>query len=192
VITVADLLVAILGGLVVFPVVFSFGVDPAAGVQLAFVTLPQIFQEMSFGLVVGTGFFLLLFLAALTSAVSILEVPVATLMEVSGLRRKRAALVVTLAVVLAGLPSALSYTPLKLQLFGVPFLDLQDFVFGTIGIIAAGVLLSVCAGWFLGPRTILDEIGGGRRWNGLFMLIVRVIIPLVLLVNLGARLLGPR
>ncbi|MBI4587963.1 MAG: hypothetical protein HY725_03930 [Candidatus Rokubacteria bacterium] len=171
-------------------VVFAFGVDPASGVQLAFVTLPRIFQEMNFGFVLGAAFFLLLFPAALTSAVSILEVPVSTLMDVCGLGRKRAAWMATLAIMLAGLPSALSYTALRVELFGVPLLDLKDFVFGTIGMVVAGLVVSVCAGWFVEPRMILEEIGGGRRWQRLFMLIVRVFIPVVLFANLAARVLG--
>ena len=110
-ITAADLVVAIAGGLVVFPVVFSFGYDPEAGVRLAFVTLPRIFEEMGFGLLFGSTFFLLLFFAALTSAVSILEVPVATLMDVWGISRRRAAAAATGVVMLLGLPSALSAMP---------------------------------------------------------------------------------
>jgi len=97
-ITAADLVVAVLGGFVIFPVVFSFGYDPAAGVPLAFVTLPRIFQEPDFGLLFGTAFFLLLFFAALTSAVSILELPVATLIDVWGISRLWAAASVTAVV----------------------------------------------------------------------------------------------
>ncbi len=143
IITVSDLLVAILGGFVVFPIVFSFGLDPAAGVQLAFVTLPPVFQEMSFGFLLGAIFFLLLFFAALTSAVSMLEVPVATLIDSYGFERKKATLLVSMVIFLVGLPSALSYTPLKLALFGTPLLDIKDFAFGTIGIISAGLVLTI-------------------------------------------------
>lgn len=74
IITVSDLLVAILGGFVVFPIVFSFSLDPASGVKLAFVTLPPVFQEIRFGFLLGAVFFLLLFFAAITSAISMLEV----------------------------------------------------------------------------------------------------------------------
>ncbi|MBI3031528.1 MAG: TIGR00730 family Rossman fold protein [Candidatus Rokubacteria bacterium] len=125
--------------------------------------MPRIFQEMSFGLVLGAAFFLLLFLAALTSAVSILEVPVATLVDACGLDRKRAAWLATLAIMLAGLPSALSYTALRVELFGVPLLDLKDFVFGTIGMVVAGLVVSVCVGWFVEPRMILQGRAMARR-----------------------------
>ena len=178
-ITAADLLVAVMGGLIVFPVVFSFGYDPASGVQLAFVTLPRIFEEMGFGLLFGSTFFLLMFFAALTSAVSILEVPVATLIDVWGIPRRRAAAAATAVVLLLGLPSALSYTALRLELFGVPLLDLKDFAFGTVGMTLGALALSVAAGWFAREKLL----------PGALMVIVRVVVPLALIASLIARLL---
>ncbi len=189
IITVSDLLVAILGGFVVFPIIFSFGLDPAAGVQLAFVTLPPIFQEMSFGFILGAIFFLLLFFAAITSAVSMLEVPVATLIDSYGFERKKATLLVSIAILLVGLPSALSYTPLKLALFGTPLLDIKDFAFGTIGIISAGLVLTIVAGWYLDHGIISRQIGGSRSMQRLFILIIKFFIPMILFTNLVARVI---
>jgi len=189
IITVSDLLIAILAGIVIFPLVFSFGLDPASGVQLAFVALPPIFHELRFGLLLGAVFFLLLFFAAITSSVSMLEVPVATLIDHYGFERKKAASVASLLIILTGLPAALSYTALKLELFGTPLLDLKDFAFGTIGLILAGLILSITAGWFLDPRIIFKEIGGGRVAQQLFRGIIRFLIPAILLVNLVVRLL---
>lgn len=184
VITVSDLLVAILAGFVIFPLVFSFGVDPAFGVQLTFVSLPNIFHEMSSGVFLGAIFFLLLFFAALTSAVSFLEVIVATLMDSWGVKRKRATGIVSVIIILVGLPSALSYTALGLRAFGTPLLDLYDFVFGTLGIIAAGLVLTTVAGWFIDPRIILKHTGGSKRMQKMFMIIIRFFIPVVLFINL--------
>ncbi len=184
IVTVSDLLVAMMAGLVIFPIVFSFGLDPAAGVQLTFVTLPPIFQEMNFGILLGAVFFLLLFFAALTSAVSMLEVPVATLIDTYGFNRKKATLIASIIIILIGLPSALSYTALKLELFGTPLLDLKDYAFGTIGITMAGLILSIIAGWFLDPKIIFEKIGGGKKMQRLFMLIIRFFIPIILLLNL--------
>lgn len=191
IITVSDLTVGILGGFVIFTIVFSFALDPASGVKLAFVTLPAIFQKMSFGTLLGTTFFLLLFFAALTSAVSMLEVPVATLIDSYGFTRKNATLIVSAIIIFMGLPSALSYTTLKLELFGTPLLDLKDFAFGTIGIVAAGFILSTLAGWFLDPDIIYKEIKGGRRIQKMFLLIIRYLIPFVLFINLVARVMKP-
>ena len=189
IITIADLFVAILGGFVVFPIVFSFGLDPASGIKLAFVTLPPIFREMSFGFLLGAVFFLLLFFAALTSAVSMLEVPVATLIDSYGFERKKATSMVSIIVIMIGLPSALSYTALKLELFGMPLLDLKDFAFGTIGIIVAGLVLSIIAGWFIDEDIIFKQIGGSRWIQRLFMLTIKIFIPLVLFINLITRVI---
>lgn len=191
IITVSDMLIAILAGIVIFPIVFSFGLDPAAGVQLAFVALPQVFQEISFGFFLGTVFFLLLFFAALTSAVSMLEVPVSTLIDHYGFERKKAASLASMIIILIGLPSALSYTALELELFGTPLLDIKDYAFGTIGLIIAGLVLSITAGWFLDKNIIFREIGGSRKMQGLFMLIIKFFIPVILFINLAVRLIQP-
>lgn len=188
-ITVSDLTAGLLGGFVVFPIVFSFGLDPGSGVKLAFVTLPPIFQKMSFGIFLGGMFFLLLFFAALTSAVSMLEVPVATLIDSYGFKRKNATLIVSIIIILIGLPSALSYTALKLELFGTPLLDLKDFAFGTIGIVAAGFILSTIAGWFLDPVIITKEIGGNKRAQKLFIFIIKFLIPIILVFTLVAKVI---
>ena len=190
VIAVSDISIAILAGLVIFPLVFSFGLDPSSGVQLTFVTLPLIFHEMEFGLVLGAMFFMLLFFAALTSAVSFLEVPVATLIDHYGMGRKKAAGIVSIIVVVLGLPPALSYTALKLGLFGTPLLDLFDLAFGTLGIITAGLVLTIIGAWFVKREDILAQIGGSNRIQELFMVIVKYFIPLVLIVNLATAIAG--
>lgn len=189
VITVSDLFVALLAGIVIFPLVFSFGVDPASGAQLTFVVLPSIFHEMSFGFFLGPVFFLLLFLAALTSAISFLELPVATLIDSYGFGRKRATATVSLIVILIGLPSALSYTTLQLKLFGAPVLDLYDILFGTFGIIVAGLVITIAAGWFIDPGDIFQQIGGGKRMQKIFISIIKYFIPVVLAIVLVARII---
>jgi NSS family neurotransmitter:Na+ symporter len=135
---------------------------------------------MGFGLLFGSTFFLLLFFAALTSAVSILELPVATLIDVWGISRRWAAASVTAVVMLLGLPSALSYTALRLELFGVPLLDLKDFAFGTVGMTLGALALSVAAGWFV-DEALLREAVGDRPWAvRLFLQTLRFFIPAVL------------
>jgi len=190
IITISDLMVAILAGLIIFPIVFTFGFDPAAGVQLAFVTLPSIFHQMEYGYFFGAVFFLLLFFAAITSAVSMLEVPVSTLIDTYGFDRKKATSLISIIVILIGLPSALSYTTMKLELFGMPILDINDIAFGTIGIILAGLILSIIVGWFLDPDVIFHHIGGERWMQMLFYHIIKFMIPIILFVNLVIRIAG--
>ncbi|MDG6258007.1 MAG: sodium-dependent transporter [Methanomicrobiaceae archaeon] len=190
IIAVSDIAIAILAGLMIFPLVFAFNVDPAAGVNLAFVTLPSVFLNMQFGSVLGTLFFAMLFLAALTSAVSMLEVPVATAIDMYGYPRKRATLLVFGVIILLGLPSALSYTGLRLELFGTPLFDLSDYVFGTLGLIFSGLIVSIVAGWFVDPEWLFAELGGTPMLQRAYLLLVRYCIPAVLFITLVARILG--
>jgi len=184
IIAVADMLVAVLAGLVIFPLVFTAGLDPAAGVNLAFISLPTAFMEIQYGMLLGTLFFLMLFAAALTSAVSMLEVPVAALMDSCGYPRKRATLLVFAVIMLLGLPSALSYTALNLEVFGTPFLDLADYMFGTIGLIVAGLIVSIVGGWFMNRTRICAEIGGCGWQQRAYMVLIRYGVPAILLVTL--------
>jgi NSS family neurotransmitter:Na+ symporter len=179
----ADILIAVLAGLAIFPLVFTAGLDPAAGVNLVFITLPTAFTEIRYGMLLGALFFLMLFAAALTSAVSMLEVPVAALMDSYGYPRKRATLLVFAAIMLFGLPSALSYTALNLEVFGMPFLDLADYAFGTIGLIVAGLIVSVVGGWFMSRTRIYEEIGG-CGWQQRAYMLIRYGVPAILLITL--------
>ena len=104
----ADTAVAILGGLMVFPAVFAFGLKPDAGPALTFTTLPVVFEQMPMGVIVGTLFFLLLTIAALTSSISMLEVPVSYFVDEKKGKRKTAAWIVGVLAFVMGIPSALS------------------------------------------------------------------------------------
>ncbi|WP_292364331.1 MULTISPECIES: sodium-dependent transporter [unclassified Methanoculleus] len=184
IIAAADILIAVLAGLAIFPLVFTAGLDPAAGVNLAFITLPSAFTEIRYGMLLGALFFLMLFAAALTSAVSMLEAPTAALMDSYGYPRKRATLLVFAAVMLLGLPSALSYTALKLEVFGTAFLALADYAFGTIGLIVAGLIVSIVGGWFMSRARICAEIGGCGWQQKVYMTLIRYGVPAVLLITL--------
>jgi NSS family neurotransmitter:Na+ symporter len=179
---------AILGGFVIFPIVFSFGLNPSSGMELAFITLPIIFEKMSFGSSLGATFFLLLFIAAISAAISLLEVPVATLIDLYGLDRKKATTMVSVVIMLIGLLPALSYTAVKIELFGMPIFDLFDFAFGTIGVIITGLFFSLIAGWFMSPEILVKEIRGYRGKQSLFKFIIRFFIPFILLVILLRRI----
>jgi len=109
---------------------------------------------------------------------------VAALMDSYGYPRKRATPLVFAAVMLLGLPSTLSYTALKLEVFGTAFLDLADYVFGTIGLIVAGLIVSIVGGWFMGRTRICAEIGGCGWQQRVYMALIRYGVPAVLLITL--------
>jgi NSS family neurotransmitter:Na+ symporter len=189
VIAVSDTSISLLAGMMIFPIVFSFGLDPAAGVQLAFVTLPSVFGQIGYGYILGAAFFLLLFFAAFTSAVSMLEVPVATIMEAYRMDRRKASALSSALIFILGIPAALSYTQLSSSIWGLPILDIYDTAFGTMSIIVAGLILTIIAGWRLDKSVLPKELGGGCITQNALRVLIRYAIPLILTGTLIARLI---
>lgn len=111
VVTWADTIIAFLAGLMIFPLVFSAGQSPAEGPALVFMVMPEIFKGMgpSLGKIVGAAFFLLLCFAALPSCISLLELPVAYLVDQKKMSRKKVVWILTIIVFLLGLPSLMSF-----------------------------------------------------------------------------------
>ncbi|HDS45485.1 MAG TPA: sodium-dependent transporter [Methanomicrobia archaeon] len=184
IIALSDLLIAFSSGLLIFPIVFSFGFEPTAGVSLAFITLPLIFAQISYGAVLAAIFFLLLFFAALTSAISLLEVGVTALVDETALSRFRATALLSGIVLVLGLPAALSYSGLNLQLFNMPVLDLVDQFFGTLCIILSALLIAIAVTWFFKKQVIETEMNRNARWTlgDLLFPLIKYVIPLVLLL----------
>ncbi len=189
-----DTLVAVLAGLVIFPAVFSVGIEPTSGPSLVFVTLPSIFNTMTFGPFWSALFFLLLILAALTSTISLHEVLTAYLHEERGLSRKKAAWVVTIGTSLLACASSLSLGVWsEFKIFGLNIFDSLDFVTANILLPLGGLLTSVFAGWVLDRKILRAEISDhGRlkcRLFGLLVVLLRYICPVLLLwiflYNLG-------
>lgn len=142
-----DTSVAILAGFVIFPAVFAFGIEPGAGPGLTFVTLPAVFAQMPMGMVFSFAFFLLLFIAALTSAISLLEVVVTYAIDQLKWNRAKAAIVMGTAIALLGIPSALSVGGHIPQIAGKDFLDAADFLTNNIIMPLGGIFISVFVGW---------------------------------------------
>lgn len=190
-----DTFVAIMGGFMVFPAVFAFGLAPDAGTALTFKTLPSVFEQMPAGQLVGAAFFLLLGIAALTSTISMLEVPVAWLVDEKKWGRKRSAWLVGGAAFVVGLPSALSVGGVewltKVQFLGrTGFLDIMDHIFGTAIILLICLLCSVYVGWSWGPKHAVEEMSSSNSWfarpllGGLspatvWVWFIRIVCPLI-------------
>ena len=183
VITIADIGAAVIAGLVIFPIVFSFGLQPTLGTELAFTTLPTAFEAMPFGRVIAVAFFGLLFFAALSSSVALLEVGVAAAENTTRLSRHRATLVLTSGVFAAGVPSALSYSPVNLAVAGRPILDLVDESVGTFALPISALCIVFVFIWIADLETIHEELG--RLYP-----LVRYLIPFVLIVVTAAQILG--
>lgn len=185
-----DTLIALVGGLLIFPLVFSFGVAPTEGAELSFITLPAIFQTMAFGFIIGSVFFFLLFIAAITSAVSILEVGVSGLVdEVKWSRRKSVAILSALVFCL-GVPSALSYYGEGFIIFGEPWLEFMDEFFGEL-ILLASAIFSIVLTWFYKPLIFPHPTPLKRRLRipQILDFLLKYIIPVVLILILVLNLI---
>ncbi len=155
----ADTLIALLAGLVIFPAAFSFGIRPTAGMGLVFNTIPMIFNQMTGGYIFCIIFFVLLAIAALTSTISLLEVVVAYLSEELHINRKWSTVWSCAATLFIGSFASLSLmenTPFTIGDRTV--FDLMDFVSSNILLPLGGVLIVIFVGWRLGKAKFFEEV----------------------------------
>jgi NSS family neurotransmitter:Na+ symporter len=191
IITLADVGIALLAGLIIFPIVFTFGLSPTAGTELAFTTLPLAFSLMPAGQLIAVAFFIVLFFAAFTSSVAMLEVSVASVQEAAGWSRKKTAAILTGILLLVSLLSALSYSAARLSIAGIPVLDIMDETIGTLGLHLAAIVIALAFTWFL-PREIFEaETGGATGFGRLTFILCKYVIPASLLV-ISAMYIIPR
>ena len=170
-----DTAISLLAGFAVFPLVFAHGLDPAAGPGLVFVTLPIAFARMPLGSAAGAAFFLLLFVAALASAISMLELAVAFVARRLAWRRGAAAAAAAAACFLAGLATVFSFNRLAhWQL--TPF-DLIDHATSNVMLPIGGLALSWFAGWALPGAVLAEELRLGARAAALLRFVLRWVTP---------------
>jgi NSS family neurotransmitter:Na+ symporter len=179
-----DTLIAVMGGFAVFPAVFALGYDPAAGPGLTFITLPAVFAEMSGGVFFGFLFFTLLAIAALTSAISLLEVVVAWLVDQHRWPRVRAAVVLGVVIFLVGLPATLGYNVLSgVTFLGMDLLDTYDFISGNIMLPLGGLLTAIFVGYVWGTKNAQAEankVAGAFRIGDWWGFLIRYVVPVAI------------
>lgn len=188
-ITFSDLMIAMLAGLIIFPIVFTFSLQPTLGSELAFSTLPKAFELMAYGPVLAVAFFLLLFFAALTSAISMLEVNVASIMSLTKFSRRKTSMILTILLIFVGLPAALSYTSMNLSVGDIKILDFMDETLGTYGLPITALFTAVIFTWFAQKKILETELVDSKKWIKIVYLLTKYVIPIVLLITLGAGLL---
>lgn len=181
-----DTLMALLAGIAIFPAVFAFGLEPAQGPSLLFGTLPEVFGSFAGGTVFALLFFLLVFFAALTSAIALLEVVLSYAMERFHMKRKRAVLVLSALVFALGIPSALSFGTLgDVRILGYSVFDFVCMVTDNLLLPVGGVLMCWYLGWRWKPELLVEEIeregvrfGLARAWR----VCIRFITPILVLI----------
>ncbi|OPX80760.1 MAG: Sodium:neurotransmitter symporter family protein [Methanosaeta sp. PtaB.Bin005] len=189
IITISDLLAAMLAGIAIFSFVFTFGLEPAAGAELAFTTLPRAFELMPYGQIFSVAFFALLFSAALTSSISMMEMNVAAIMGQTGASRKRASILLMILLAAAGMPSALSYSSLDLSLYGSRILDLMDVSVGTIGLPIAALLVAITFRWLIDDDVLAGQVHLSERWLRTLSILTKYVIPAALLLITAAMIM---
>ncbi len=191
-----DMGIAFLAGLMVIPAVFAFsGGNPAAlnkGPGLMFETLPNVFERMTGGVYIGIAFFLLVFLAALTSSVSLMETVVSIFQDKLKWGRKKTCLIVLIGVLLIGALSSMGYGLLgNVKIIGMAFLDFFDFISNSVIMPIVAFLTCIFVGYVVKPKFLIDEIesSGKFRLKRLFVVMIKYIAPIFILLILGFSVL---
>jgi len=186
---VSDLLFAILAGFSIMPAVFAAGITPGAGPGLVFETLPFIFNKMGVAIpwisaLVAILFFVTILVAALTSAISMMEVGVAYLTEEKGMKRLTATLAITAFAWVVGILCSLSFGPLSgVSLLGNSIFDFLDKLCSNWLLPAGGLLFTLFVGWKMSRADVKDEFTNGgtlkanTRLFGLTWFLIRFVAP---------------
>ncbi len=188
--------IAFLAGLMIIPSVFVFsGGDPAAlgkGPGLMFVTLPKVFDSMTGGNIVGAAFFLMVFFAALTSSISLMETIISFLQDRFHWSRNVSCIAVFLFCVLLGIPSSLGFGVWSfVQIGGYTILDMFDFLSNSVLMPIVAFMTCIFVGYFIKPKALIDEIEltGSFKSKKMFTVIIKYIAPVCIVLILLSSLL---
>lgn len=163
-------LVSLLAGIMIFPIIFTFGFAPASGPGLVFKTLPVLFAQLPGALFISTFFFVLFVFAALTSAVALIEVVAANFTDLLGWSRHKAVLFVAISCAVFGIPSALSDTnllfPNWVAIYGKTFFATVDEIVSLWLLPIGALMIAIFTGWALDKEVSREEFNSGStmRW----------------------------
>lgn len=149
-----ETVIALIAGLMIFPIVFTFGLNPAEGTELAFTTLPLAFGSLAFGSILAIVFFWLFFLAAISSCIASMQVIKTTMREELNISNLRAVVIAVLLLLPFGVLSALSFTPMEVELFGKPFLQFMDMITANQIVILSGLIGGAIISWSVPKHSV--------------------------------------
>ncbi len=189
--------VAFLAGMMIVPSVFAFsGGDESAlgkGPSLMFITLPKVFDSMVGGSIIGTAFFLLVLVAALTSSISLMETVVSIIEDKFKLGRKKTCIVVFIGCIVLGIPSSLGFGVWSgVSVMGMSILDMFDFISNSVIMPIVALLTCIFIGFVIKPQSIIDEveIGGVKfKRKKLFSVMIKYIAPIFIVLILVSSIL---
>lgn len=184
--------IAVLAGMIIVPAVFVFsgGNQEAlqAGPSLMFITLPNVFASMKGGQILGTAFFLLVTLAALTSSISLTETVVSIIMEKFNLKRLTACLIAAVICMVLGMLSVLGYSAWsEVKIIGMQFLDFFDFISNNIMMPVVALLTCILIGWVKGTKFVEEEVKESAekfKAYALLHIMLRYVCPVCMVIIL--------
>ncbi len=188
IVAISDVTIAILSGLAIFPAVFTYGIEVTSGVELVFLTLPNIFNQMVGGYYISIAFFLLLFFAAITSSVSLIEVVIAFISEELKIKRIQSTAIAFVLIAVVSILCALSQMPdSPISLFGMTLFDFNDMITSIFIMPLCALAIVFFVGWFLSRKVVFSELSSNGRYPysklikfNYFM--IRYIVPCVIIL----------
>lgn len=184
-VSIADVFIAVLAGVAIFPAVFALGMKPDSGPGLIFMVLPNVFQQMTGGYFIAIAFFVLVSIAALTSSISIMEVVVAYLTEEFSMKRKKATLISAIAAAFVGVFCTLSWSTFAgFSIGGKNIFDSLDFAASNVLLPMGSLLIVLFVGWYLPKSMLQDELSNHgtlkTKLFGIFDFIIRFVAPVAI------------
>lgn len=170
--------ISLVAGLMVFPIIFAFGIPPDTGSELSFSALPSLLGELAAGRIIGIGLFSLLFLAAFTSCYGGMMIPMTAFRFEFGISRTKAALVAIGITSAIGLPSALSFTSAEVHLGTRPFLEQIDYLTGSGIVLVAGIVGAALVAWLVPLKRLVNAFESDAKWPGTAVVLIARWLPI--------------
>ena len=179
-----DTFVAILAGIIIFPIVFTYDLDPnSAGPGLIFQTLPIAFGAMDFGTLIATLFFILLFFAAITSSISLIEPAITFVVEKFSLSRVYATNILGVFTWTLGIFTVLSFNELSsFKVFGMTIFDNIDYLTSKIMLPLGGLLMALFAGFIMKRAIVISELNSNTILANIWFILLKIFSPILLII----------
>jgi NSS family neurotransmitter:Na+ symporter len=180
----SDTMVAIMAGIIIFPIVFTYNLDPnTAGPGLIFETLPIAFGSMQYGTIISTAFFVLLFFAAITSSISLIEPAITFVVEKFYVSRLYATNILGVVTWFLGIFTVLSFNNLsEFTFFGMTIFDNLDYLTSKIMLPLGGLLMALFVGYVVKKSIIQKELNANEKLVDFWFIIIKVLSPLLLIL----------
>ncbi len=190
-----DTLFAIVAGLIIFPALFTYGIEPTEGPKLVFEVLPYIFSQTPGGQIWAAAFFFLLFLASITSTISMSEISISFFCEEWKMTREKASMLNTVIAIVFGSLCALSFgAAADWKIFGMTVFDLFNFTTANLLMPVCGIVFAIFAGWFMDKKLVRSQLTNDEtlkvRTYKSIVFSLRYIAPLAILSIFLYQLLG--